>query len=85
MVAVPRGWEPLLPRHDAGWPVSAQSCSCSGIVRAMRTALVAAAVHPSRESPSLACAPQVVPSIAIAFVTYEQLKELMGVEIRISE
>ncbi|KAK9845649.1 hypothetical protein WJX84_001051, partial [Apatococcus fuscideae] len=27
---------------------------------------------------------KVVPSIAIAFVTYEQLKELMGVEVRIS-
>lgn len=27
---------------------------------------------------------KVVPSIAIAFVTYEQLKELMGVELRIS-
>jgi hypothetical protein len=25
-----------------------------------------------------------VPSIAIAFVTYEQCKELMGVELRIS-
>ena len=28
---------------------------------------------------------KVVPSIAIAFVTYEQLKEAMGVEFRISE
>lgn len=28
---------------------------------------------------------KVVPSIAIAFVTYEQVKELLGVEIRISE
>lgn len=28
---------------------------------------------------------QVVPSIAIAFVTYEQVKELLGVEIRISD
>lgn len=28
---------------------------------------------------------KVVPSIAIAFVTYEQLKEFMGVEFRISE
>lgn len=27
---------------------------------------------------------KVVPSIAIAFVTYEQCKELMGVELRIS-
>jgi solute carrier family 25 phosphate transporter 23/24/25/41 len=27
---------------------------------------------------------KVVPSIAIAFVTYEQLKELMGVQLRIS-
>lgn len=28
---------------------------------------------------------KVVPSIAIAFVTYEQVKELLGVEFRISE
>lgn len=28
---------------------------------------------------------QVVPSIAIAFVTYEQLKALMGVDFKISE
>ncbi|KAL0373777.1 UNVERIFIED_CONTAM: Mitochondrial adenine nucleotide transporter ADNT1 [Sesamum radiatum] len=28
---------------------------------------------------------KVVPSIAIAFVTYEQVKELLGVEIRISD
>lgn len=28
---------------------------------------------------------QVVPSIAIAFVTYEMMKDLMGVEVRISE
>lgn len=28
---------------------------------------------------------KVVPSIAIAFVTYEQVKEFLGVEIRISE
>jgi hypothetical protein len=28
---------------------------------------------------------KVVPSIAIAFVTYEQVKELLGVKIRISE
>lgn len=28
---------------------------------------------------------QVVPSIAIAFVTYEQLKTLMGVDFKISE
>ena len=27
---------------------------------------------------------KVVPSIAIAFVTYEQLKEIMGVQLRIS-
>lgn len=31
------------------------------------------------------CTPQVVPSIAIAFVTYEQLKTLMGVDFKISE
>ncbi len=28
---------------------------------------------------------KVVPSIAIAFVSYEQIKELLGVEFRISE
>lgn len=28
---------------------------------------------------------QVVPSIAIAFVTYEAVKDVLGVEIRISE
>lgn len=28
---------------------------------------------------------QVVPSIAIAFVTYEQVKDLLGVQIRISD
>ena len=28
---------------------------------------------------------QVVPSIAIAFVTYEVMKDLLGVEIRISD
>lgn len=28
---------------------------------------------------------KVVPSIAIAFVTYEQVKEALGVEFRISE
>jgi solute carrier family 25 phosphate transporter 23/24/25/41 len=28
---------------------------------------------------------KVVPSIAIAFVTYEQVKELLGVDFRISE
>jgi hypothetical protein len=28
---------------------------------------------------------KVVPSIAIAFVTYEQVKELLGVELRISD
>lgn len=28
---------------------------------------------------------QVVPSIAIAFVTYEQVKEILGVEIKISD
>lgn len=28
---------------------------------------------------------KVVPSIAIAFVTYEQIKEMLGVEFRISE
>lgn len=28
---------------------------------------------------------KVVPSIAIAFVTYEQVKEMLGVEFRISE
>jgi solute carrier family 25 (mitochondrial phosphate transporter), member 23/24/25/41 len=28
---------------------------------------------------------KVVPSIAIAFVTYEQVKEVLGAEIRISD
>ena len=28
---------------------------------------------------------KVVPSIALAFITYEQVKELLGVKIRISE
>lgn len=32
---------------------------------------------------ALCAIPQVVPSIAIAFVTYEVMKDLMGVEIRI--
>lgn len=31
------------------------------------------------------CLVQVVPSIAIAFVTYEMVKDVLGVEIRISD
>ena len=64
----------------AGHDLQFVNASDSFILVCCRALCAAVSCHPPHH-----CACQVVPSIAIAFVTYEVMKDLLGVEIRISD